>query len=200
MPARWSISHFPACQFHVFLSHCDEDRQWLAYPLFDRLETLGVSPWIDRHDYPLGMDPFEALREGILRCRHIIYLVTLAMLNQGRGWPVVEKTYAGLLQGGLTEAGLELSHVELPLFFVPVGAASLTRSVWNSLRYRGRFAPTETNHVEWAAQQILRFVVDEKARAIELAAELDRDSQFRKRLERRNQPGIMDRVCARYPA
>ncbi|MGH7139496.1 MAG: hypothetical protein ACREHD_27435 [Pirellulales bacterium] len=74
MPARWFISHFPACQFHVFLSHCDEDRQ------------------------------------------------------------------------------------------------------------------------------ISRFVSDEKARGLEFARELDRDLLFRERIEARNQPGLIDRICARYPA
>lgn len=76
MSARWSISHFPACQFHVFLSHCDEDRRWRVFPLRERLESLGMPAWLDRHDYPAGTTPFEALREAILKYRHIVYLVT----------------------------------------------------------------------------------------------------------------------------
>lgn len=199
MPARWSISHFPACQFHVFLSHCDEDRQWLVFPLRVRLQTLGISAWVDRHHYPAGTTPFEALREAILKCRHVVYLVTEAMLGQGRGWSVVEKSYAGLMQDSLTESGLELSHVELPLFFLSMHNAALPRAVWNSLRYRGRFAPGDVDHVAWAAEQIGRFVADEKARGLDFARDLDRDRQFRDRIDSRNQAGLIDRVCARYP-
>lgn len=197
MPARWTISHFPACQFHVFLSHCDEDRQWLA--LRERLEALGISAWVDRHHYPAGMTPFEALREAILKCRHVVYLVTEAMLSQGRGWSVVEKSYAGLLQDSLTEDGLELSHVELPLFFLSMRNADLPRAVWNSIRYRGRFSPGHADYVAWAAEEIRRFVADEKGRGLEFARDLDRDLRFRERLDGRNQPGLIDRICARYP-
>jgi hypothetical protein len=200
MPARWSISHFPACRFHVFLSHCDEDRGWLAFPLFKRLESLGVMPWLDLHHYPLGTDPFEALREGILRCRHVVYLVTLATLSQGRGWTAIEKAYAGLLQDSLSDNGRELAHVELPLFFLQPNDERLTRSVWGCLRYRGTFAPNSADRVEWAAQQIRRFVTDEQIRALEFSVDLEKDSPFRERIEGRNQPGLIDRICAHYPA
>ena len=33
MPARWQISHWPKCEFHVFLSHCAEDREHFVIPL-----------------------------------------------------------------------------------------------------------------------------------------------------------------------
>lgn len=145
------------------------------------------------------MTPFEALREAILKCRHVVYLVTEAMLSQGRGWSVVEKSYAGLLQDSLTEDGLELSHVELPLFFLSMRNADLPRAVWNSVRYRGRFSPGHADYVAWAAEEIRRFVADEKARGLEFARDLDRDLRFRERLDGRNQPGLIDRICARYP-
>ncbi|HUG90408.1 MAG TPA: toll/interleukin-1 receptor domain-containing protein, partial [Planctomycetaceae bacterium] len=75
MPAGWSITQWPVCEYHVFLSHCAEDRKRLVLPVYRRLQQSGITPWIDQHDYPSGRDPFESLRENLLRCRHIVYFI-----------------------------------------------------------------------------------------------------------------------------
>src|ERR1035437_7632999 len=127
----WEIASFPHCEHHVFLSHCAEDRRWLVDPLHARLKSHQIIPWIDRHHYLAGTDPYEALREGVLKCRHIIFLITLAMLEQARGWANLEKGYAGILQDNLREGTVDLCHVEFPLFFVARDNPVLARSIWS---------------------------------------------------------------------
>jgi hypothetical protein len=52
MPAPWSLSSFPTCRYHVLLSHCAEDRDWLVAPLIERFESGWDHPLFDRHHYP----------------------------------------------------------------------------------------------------------------------------------------------------
>jgi hypothetical protein len=101
MPADWAISHWPSCQFHAFLSHCAEDREGLVIPVQQRLEARQVVTWLDQHHYPAGRDPFEILREEILRCRHVVFFVTESLLRQARGWSAVERSYAEVVQRAL---------------------------------------------------------------------------------------------------
>lgn len=194
----WEISSIPRCEHHVFLSHCAEDRGWLVNPLYEHLAAARVIPWIDRHDYPLGTDPFEALREGVLKCRHMVFLITLAMLDQGRGWANLEKCYAGILQDNLRLESMELAHVELPLFFVPRNHPVLARSIWAPVATRGS---THLHHhgdpVVWAAGEIRRFVETEQRRGAELGIDLENDSRFLERVTARR--GLIDRVRLTYP-
>src|SRR5690349_5256766 len=139
MPGAWTISSFPRCKFHVFLSHSAEDRGWLVLPLFDALQKRAIIPWIDLHHFPLGAESFEALRESILGCRHIVYLLTLATLDNPRGWTSLERAYGGLLQENLRGPGLEYCHIELPLFFLPREHETLPRTIWQPILGRGRF-------------------------------------------------------------
>jgi hypothetical protein len=181
------------------VSHCAEDRQWLAFPLYQRLKTRGLSPWLDTHDYPIGTDPYEALREGIVHCRHVVYLVTLAMLEQARGWPVLEKAYSGLLQDNLRVFGLELCHIELPLFFLPRAHPVLSRSVWQPILPRGKFhLAADGDAVDWAGREIEGFVRREERRAVELGVRIENDQHFQGTLG--NRMGLMDRIGGAYPA
>ncbi len=52
MPAEWQIRYWPEVEWHVFLSHCQEDRELLVLPIFDELVRRGVVPWVDQHHYP----------------------------------------------------------------------------------------------------------------------------------------------------
>src|SRR5262245_47717197 len=141
MIGDWKIHHLPRCTHHVFLSHCAEDRSRLIHPVYRALEDKRRFPWFDMHHYPAGQGAYEALREGILHCRHVAYFVTARFLSQGRGWNSIETAYANLLQENLRFGSLELCHVQLPLFFVPRNLRSLQRSAWGSLASRGRFYP-----------------------------------------------------------
>lgn len=88
--AGWAIGTFPECRYHVFLSHCQEDRERLVFPLRDSLQRIQRIPWMDCHDYPKGRPPFAALRDSLLECRHVVFLITESMLDQPRGWTMIE--------------------------------------------------------------------------------------------------------------
>lgn len=188
MPARWTISNWPPCEFHVFLSHCAEDRERLVIPVYRELERLNLVPWIDRHHYPAGHDPFDALREQIGACRHVVYFVTPAMLRQGRGWAAVERGIATIIQKRLVLEEVTLCHFELPLFFVPPAHPILSRSVWNTLAPSSvRFGGSQRSlakQVDWAVSTIMSFVKNEQRWADRLAEDITRDPNLRDGLQR----------------
>jgi hypothetical protein len=195
----WQIQFFPLCTHHVFLSHCREDREWLVFPLFEELCQRGIIPWLDRHDYPYGRTSFEALRDGVLKSRHVVFLVTQAMLAQPRGWSIIELAWADLLQENLRESGGVLQTVMLPVFFLDLSDEGLLRSVWRSLRDRAVFhRPQDGDPVAWTSQQIADFLLRETERGLDNGIWLQQDSRARTRLERRQ--GLVDRITGQHPA
>jgi len=194
----WQLRFFPACTHHVFLSHCREDREWLVFPLFESLQQQQIIPWLDRHDYPYGRNSFGALREGILKSRHTVFLVTSAMLAQPRGWGIIELAWADLLQENLRETGGVLQNVILPLFFLSPDDELLLRSAWQPIRDRAAFhTPHSGPPVDWAVRQICGFLAREANRGVDNFAWLQQDSRARDRLNERQ--GLVDRVIALYP-
>jgi len=115
----WKVDSYPVCTRHVFLSHCREDYDDLVRPVYDALKSEGVVGWLDREDYTYGRDSRTALRDGVLRSRHVVFFITPAMISTGRGWCVFELAYAEILQANLLHAGGPLLNVFLPLFFLP---------------------------------------------------------------------------------
>lgn len=201
MIGDWRVRSFPRCTHHAFLSHCAEDRVRLALPVFQALQNALYSPWIDQHHYPAGQDPYEALREGIVHCRHVIYLVTARFLQQGRGWNSVENAYSNVLQASLHERGLELCHAQLPLIFLPQGHPILVRSGWGPLVPRARFyapARVDGGAVAWATQEIISFIKQEEIRGAGLAVQVQRDPGFKPLLSA--EPNLLNRImCADPP-
>jgi TIR domain len=194
----WEVRFFPPCTHHVFLSHCAEDREWLAIPLYNELQIRGVIPWLDRHDYPYGRTSFLALRDSILKCLHTVFLVTDAMLNQPRGWSIVELAWADLLQENLGEPCGDLQTVALPLFFLSRDDGRLSRSAWQPLRDRAVFhRPEDGDALTWAIRQVGDFVQREAKRGLDYALWLEQDHTARARLQARS--GLIDRITARYP-
>ncbi len=194
----WQLHSFPPCTHHVFLSHCREDRRRLVVPLAARLRQLQILPWIDLHDYTHGRTTFTALRDGILRSRHTIFLVTPSLLAQARGWTTIELAWANSLQENLVEPGGVLQNIMLPLFFCSPKHPGVPACVWECMRDRAIFCPPKTaNRVRWAAREIHEFLVREAALGLEVDAMLEQDSRLRKRLKKR--AGLIDRVTARYP-
>ncbi|HEX7448823.1 MAG TPA: toll/interleukin-1 receptor domain-containing protein [Pirellulales bacterium] len=196
---HWQLQFFPACTHHVFLSHCREDRGWLVNPLADAMRDRRLIPWVDQHDYPYGRTSFQALRDGILRSRHVVFLVTDAMLQQPRGWSIIELAWAELLQDNLREPGGVLQNVSLPLFFVAREDARLPRCAWFPVIDRARFhLPADGNPVLWALHQIDAFVAREVQQGLDNVAWLDGDSRSRLRLKKR--AGLIERITALRPA
>jgi len=193
----WRVESFPPCKYHVFLSHCQEDKEQLVLPLHGALCERGVVPWLDEHDYPYGYPSFKALGDSILESRHTVLLVTPAMLAQPRGWSIVELAWVHLLQADLsaTESG---QAVALPLFFLPRTDEALQRSVWRTMSDHGPFhRSTDGDRVAWALQHVCRFVEQQRRRGLEMARRLEQDSRFRARLEARS--GLIDRITCRHP-
>ena len=195
MPARWRIDYWPTCQRHTFLSHSAEDRDDLVGPVFAELSRRGLLPWWDRDHYPLGREAIGALQDELLRCRHVIYFVTPAMLRQGRGWLGAERALASAIQQYL-RYGDEIAHVELALLFVDRRDEVFQRSVWRSLIDKSEVCPHpavflpdctatgecqwQQEHVLWATTAVEKFVRQEEGWASELRIRFGSDHLLRR--------------------
>ena len=200
MIGDWSVRHLPRCTHHVFLSHCAEDRDRLVKPVCTALEDAKYFPWFDQHHYPAGQGAFEALREGIIHCRHVVYFVTARFVAQGRGWSVVENAYASLLQENLRHSSLEVCHVQFPLFFVPRGHLVLPRSVWGAAIAAGTVLSPWTSGRRakaWATREIISFIQQEERRGLSLAEQIQTDPGFQPWLAA--EPNLLRRVMVADP-
>lgn len=195
----WQITSFPKCSHHVFLSHCQEDRNGLVLPVHDQLTSAGIAPWLDQEDYYYGRDSRSALRDGLLRSRHVVFFVTDAMLTAARGWCILELAYTELLEANFRVTGGQLSHQLLPLFLIPQSDERLPRSVWQLVRDRGRFhnPGADGDPVNWCANEIRQFLLREQELARDIAKQADQDSRFKSRLK--STPGLFDRVTKFHP-
>ena len=120
----------------------------------------------------------------------MVFFVTEEFLSQGRGWNSIEATYSDLLQRSLLRDGLELCHIQFPLFFVPPSHEILKRSAWGTLVQRGRFygpGRVDDEAVDWAIQEITSFIRQEETRGPSLAIQIENDPSFQRLLsEERN--------------
>ena len=207
MASDWLIEHWPRCGFHAFLSHVAGDRDSLVVPVLQGLERGGLASWLDAHHYPTGRDSHEALRESMLCCRHIVYFITPALLKQGRGWTAIESAYADLVHRQLALPSSALMQFELPLFFVDRDHRSLTRSAWRRLSDRGAFfrprtkkttsGSRETDQINWAIDEITRFVRREENQSESVADRLQHDVALTERFARN--PNLRDRLLGLAP-
>ena len=200
MVGDWRIRNLPRCTHHVFLSHCAEDREQLVQPIYNALENRKYLPWLDRHDYPRGRDPFAALRDGILNCRHVVPIITENFLAQGRGWTGIEATYADLLQANLRFSSLELCTIQLPLLLVPRNDEKLRRSAWSPVIHRGRFygpGRIDQGAVDWAVKEVVAFVKQEEVRGVEVAEQVERDRVFHAMFSA--EPYVLSRIMCLDP-
>lgn len=195
----WQITSFPRCEYHVFLSHCAIDRPHLVYPVYEELKRRGVVPWLDREEYYYGRDSRAALRDGILRCRHVVFFITLGMMDYRRGWCPMELAYSDLLRVNLLQRGGALVNVELPLIFLDRLDRDLPRSVWDFLRDRGTFHhPSQGDAVVWACDQIVSFLQREQDLAFDMAKVIRPGEAVYADLSSR--PGLVDRVTQFDPS
>jgi hypothetical protein len=161
--------------------------------LYAELQRRGINPWLDQEDYYYGRDSRTSLRDGILRSRHIVFFITLGMMDYRRGWCPMEVAYSDLLQANLFHAGGPLLNLELPLFFLDPKDAALPRTAWNVLRDRGIFHhPANGDPVNWAADKISAFLHREQKLALEMAAVVVPGQPVHTTLAGR--PGLVDRI------
>ncbi len=193
----FAIDFYPRCTHHVFLSHSGADRKDLVWPVYERLKSRGVEVWLDQHDFEYGRDSLVALDEGVLNCRHVVFFLTYAMLENPKGWCPVELAYADLVQRNLRTPGLDLVNVVLPLKFV--SDESLKPTVWRTLDDSGQsYNPTKhPDAVGWATTAIERFLRSGEALAKQRDIRSKRDDEFKLALE--SIPGLRDRVTKFHP-
>jgi TIR domain len=195
----WQITSYPRCEFHVFLSHCAIDRSTLVHSVYDELKRRGIAPWLDREDYYYGRDSRTALRDGLLKSRHVVFFVTLGMMDYRRGWCLMELAYSDLLQANLFHAGGPLLNFELPLFFLDQTDVELSRTAWGALRDRGSFHhPSDGDPFTWAVDQIVAFLHREQDLALDMAKVLVPGQQVYDSLADR--PGLVQQVTQFDPS
>lgn len=190
----WVATFYPACRYHVFLSHSRENHDDLVRPVFDRLVERRIEPWIDRHHYAYGADSRTALQSALIECRHVVFFVTDQMIASPRGWCVLELAYAELLQRNLSTSAGPLTNVFLPLYFVPQSHPLLPRTVWQAARDRGAFHDPAggLDRVSWATDEILAFLRREQRSVKQLATRVRTDSSFGESIA--TPPGLRRRV------
>jgi len=195
----WRISSYPRCEYHVFLSHCAADRLTLVNPVYDELRRRKVIPWLDREDYYYGRDSRTALRDGLLRSRHVVFFVTLGMMDYRRGWCPMELAYSDLLQANLVHPGGPLLNFEFPLIFLDRADTELPRTAWGALRDRGKFHhPSDGDPVTWAVDQIAGFLHREQDLALDMAKVVLPGQPVHDALSDR--PGLLERVTQFDPS
>jgi hypothetical protein len=195
----WQITSYPRCEYHVFLSHCAVDRRDLVYPVYEELTRRRIIPWLDREDYYYGRGSRIALRDGLLRSRHVVFFLTLGMMDYTRGWCQMELAFSNLVQANLVHPGGILLNFELPLIFLDGAHPDLPRTVWNDLRDHGRFHhPDDGDPVTWAIEQIVAFLHREQNLALDMAKDLVPGQAVYEDLSRR--PGLIERVTLFEPS
>lgn len=188
----WQITSFPLCEHHIFLSHCSEDRTELVVPVRSELARRQIIPWLDQEDYHFGRDSRTALRDGLLRSRHIVFFVTPNMMAHTRGWCMMELAFSDLIQANLVYAGGPLLNYQLPLFYIDGVDTALPRTAWNALRDRGVVYPGDTDIVAWSVEQIAAFLHREQDLALDLAKVVLPGQDIHSALSKR--PGLVERV------
>jgi hypothetical protein len=169
----WQITYYPRCLHHVFLSHCAIDRTSLVHPVHEELKRRTIVPWLDRDDYYHGRDSRSALRDGLLDSRHVVYFVTLGLMDYKRGWCAMEAAYSDLVQANLVYPGGNLLNFELALFFLDRAYTGLPGTVWDRFRDSGKFHhPSDGDAVAWAVNEIVEFLHREQKLALDRTKEL----------------------------
>lgn len=205
MSAAWEIRYWPPPGYHVFLSHCAENRETHFRPVNDRLRNQKIIPWFDQDDYPTADDPYNSLRSNLILCRHVVYFITEEFLSQGRGWCAVERAYAELIQRHFQFTSSELWRFELPLVFLPTDDASLRllqRSTWSPLVARSLWFEDRPNRgqdaVSWTVGVVKQLIQEQLLESRLLASRLKSDQSLQQFLS--SFDGLRRRVTSRLPA
>ena len=195
----WQLASFPKCQHHVFLSHCQEDRDALVRPVYERITDSGIVPFLDVEDYYYGRDSRTALKDGILDSRHTVFFITDNLLNNARGWCIFELAFAEMLDSNFHFRGGKLANAFLPLFLISQSDERLPRSVWQLLRDRGRFynLQSDGNSSEWCFREVREFLQRESKLTRNVADLARADVRFAEDLKAI--PGRFDRVTKFHP-
>lgn len=122
--------------FHdFFISHVAEDQSEVVR-LKQELESIALEDgarfrcFLDVEDWPTGVPGSEAIRDVLLRSRHVILWITPRYLGAGsRGWVWYELAYAELIQNSIKfrNIGKRYYPYILPIFH-DINVADLERT------------------------------------------------------------------------
>jgi hypothetical protein len=77
-------------EWDVFICYAHEDRQEVALPLADKLDSYGISVWIDEFELRIGDSLLERVDHGLARSRFGIAILSPEFFR--KGWPQRELT------------------------------------------------------------------------------------------------------------
>lgn len=72
-------------KFDVFLSHASEDKDTIARPLYEALQSAGVTVWFDEAVLRLGDNLRRKVGDGLARCNYGIITISPSFLS--KEWP-----------------------------------------------------------------------------------------------------------------
>lgn len=79
-----------APEFDVFLSHHSSDKPWVI-KLKEKLETRGLSAWLDRDEIRPGDPIAKSIEQGLQSSRTMVFVVTASSMKSG--WVEEEEYY-----------------------------------------------------------------------------------------------------------
>ena len=95
-------------QHDVFISYASEDREAVARPLADVLETLGATVWFDEYELKIGDSLRRTVDAGLASCRYGIVVLSEAFFG---------KHYPNRELDGLAQREVAGENVILPIWF-----------------------------------------------------------------------------------
>lgn len=69
-------------KYDIFLSHCKEDKIGVVFPLYQALEALGFTVWIDRNEIVPGDEIYENITEAIQNSVCVIAVIAPPYLER----------------------------------------------------------------------------------------------------------------------
>lgn len=99
-------------RYDIFLSHCKEDKTGVAFPLYQKLEALGFTVWIDRNKIVPGDEIYESITKAIQNSVCVIAVIAPPYLE--RKWTQQELHLA--LEAEQQDKTNSTSHRILPIY------------------------------------------------------------------------------------
>jgi hypothetical protein len=95
-------------EYDVFLSHANLDKDDYARPLAERLDSSGITCWLDEREISWGDSITKKVNEGLQKSRFVILLLSENYID--RGWTNAE------MQSAVNKQNSQGQKVVLPLF------------------------------------------------------------------------------------
>lgn len=74
--------------YDVFLCHASEDKETIAKPLYDELEKLGLTVFLDQEDIKWGESLVDVINKALYKSKYVIAIITDKSIE--KSWPQKE--------------------------------------------------------------------------------------------------------------